>query len=63
MSGRYAYLPGQVYIPVGVFDHVDALAPQVHAHASAGVSWLHVEDDLPRFEQSARTQLNAAGDD
>ena len=59
LSGRYDYLPGQVYIPIGLFDQADTLAPQVHAHTSAAVPWLHVEDDLPRFDQSARTQLNA----
>ena len=59
MSGRYDYLPGQVYIPIGVFDDPKGFAPEVHAHASAAVPWLHIDDDLPRFDHSARTQLNS----
>ena len=59
LSGRYDYLPGQVYVPVGLFDQADVLEPEIHAHASSGVSWLHIEDDLPRMDQSARASLNS----
>lgn len=60
LCGVYDYLPNQLYIPVGLFDQVDALIPGVHAHEANRVSWLHIEDDLPRFEASARSHLASA---
>ncbi|POF33021.1 GFA family protein [Roseibium marinum] len=57
ISGRYDYLPGQVYIPVGVLEQANRLAPRLHAHASQRLTWLHIEDDLQRFDASSRVQL------
>jgi len=59
LSGSYDYLPGQIYVAVGLFDRADELIPDVHAHEGQRISWLHINDDLPRFEASARTALNA----
>lgn len=62
LAGRYEYLPGQVYIAVGVLDQAGDLAPQLHAHAAQGLTWLHIEDDLERFAATARSQLVDAVD-
>lgn len=62
LTGRYEYLPGQVYIPVGLLDQADTLAPQLHAHASKRLSWLRIDDDLECFATSARSQLVPAED-
>ena len=60
LTGRYDYLPGQVYISLGLLDQANDLAPQMHAHASQRLCWLHIDDDLERATSSARDQL--AGD-
>ena len=57
-DGGYDYLPGQVYIPLGILDQADALAPRRHAHDGRRLPWLHIEDDLERFIGSARAALN-----
>ena len=63
LSGRYEYLPGQVYLGVGLLDEADKLIPECHAHEGARLEWLHIEDDLPRFDASARSHLTSAGQD
>lgn len=60
LAGRYDYLPGQVYIGLGLLDQAEAFAPKLHAHCSQRLTWLHIDDDLERFEGSARTKLNDA---
>lgn len=60
LTGRYDYLTGKVYIPVGILDQADDIAPQLHAHESQRLKWLHIDDDLERFAESARSQLAAA---
>jgi len=63
LAGRYDYLPGQIYISIGILDQAGELAPQLHAHASERLSWLHIDDGLERFETSSRTRLaDAAGE-
>ncbi len=63
IAARFDYLPGQIYIPLGILDQAEALAPEVHCHAEAQMPWLHVADDLPRLEGSGRTALMAATKD
>ncbi|MEM9062042.1 MAG: GFA family protein [Pseudomonadota bacterium] len=60
LAGRYDYLPGQVYVAVGLIDQAESLAPEIHAHAENRLSWLTIEDDLERCEMSARSSLNAS---
>jgi hypothetical protein len=60
LTGRYDYLPGQVYIAVGIFDQANDLAPQLHAHETQRLTWLHIDDELERFAKSARSQLTDA---
>lgn len=57
IGASYAYLPGQIYVPVGVFDQVADLAPELHAHAGSQVPWLSIDDDLPRYMESSRDAL------
>ena len=61
ITGRYDYLPGQVYIAIGILDQADDLAPQLHAHEAQRLKWLHIDDDLERFEASSRSRLGDAG--
>ena len=57
LTGRYEYLPGQVYVPLGLLDQAGDLAPQLHAHESERLPWLHIVDDLERFATTARSGL------
>jgi len=58
LTGRYDYLPGQVYISVGVMDQANDLNPKIHCHDSERLTWLHIDDDLTRVDSSARSQLS-----
>lgn len=60
LTARYAYLPGQVYVAIGVLDQADALAPSVHAHAGERLCWLTIDDDLDRIGGSSKERLTAA---
>ncbi|AXS42458.1 GFA family protein [Breoghania sp. L-A4] len=57
LAGRYDYLPGMVYIGVGLLDQADAYPPARHAHAGEKLAWLHITDDLERDVGSARDHL------
>lgn len=57
---RYDYLPGQVYVPVGLFDDATQLVPALHAHWRERLPWLCLGDDAPRVEHSSRDVLNRA---
>ncbi|OED34996.1 hypothetical protein AB833_31560 [Chromatiales bacterium (ex Bugula neritina AB1)] len=59
LTGRYAYLPGQVYLSVGVIDQAADLAPQIHAHDAERLPWLHI-DDLERLAATARSKINSS---
>jgi len=58
IAARFEYLPGQVYVPLGVLDQAADLAPELHCHADAQMPWLHLEDGLPRSSGSGRAALN-----
>ena len=63
MAATYNYLADHVYVPIGVLDQADDFVPTQHSHASAAISWLHINDDLPRAENSGRDALNASHSD
>lgn len=58
LAARYDYLPGQIYVALGLLDQANDLVPQLHAHESQRLKWLHIEDDLERFPNSSRSRLN-----
>ncbi|WP_282605773.1 GFA family protein [Pelagibius sp. Alg239-R121] len=57
LTGRYDYLPGQVYISLGVVDQADDFAPRIHTHESERLTWLHIDDDLERVATSGRATI------
>ncbi len=59
LTATFDYLPGQVYVPLGVLDRAGEFPPRRHAHAASRLTWLHIADDLPREAGSARARLNA----
>ncbi|MEL7347769.1 MAG: GFA family protein [Pseudomonadota bacterium] len=60
LAARFDYLPGQIYVPLGILDQAAEIEPQMHAHADAQLPWLHLADGLPREAASARGALNAS---
>ena len=60
LTGRYDYLPGQVYISIGIIDQATDLAPKIHSHDSERLPWLHIDDDLERVSATARSMINDA---
>ncbi len=63
IAATYAYLPDQVYVSLGLIDQASDVPPSLHAHADNALSWLCLNDDLPRDQASARARLNAARDE
>ena len=57
---HYDYAPGQVFVPIGILDQADQIAPVQHAHAGRCLSWLKIDDTAERIAESSRTQLAAA---
>ncbi len=60
LASAYDYLPGQIYLPLGLLDQADALPPRLHAHAAHCYRWLKLDDDLPRETASSRERLKQA---
>ena len=51
VAGVYDYLPGMIYVSLGLLDQADQLEPQMHAHHHSKIAWLHIDDDLERAEE------------
>lgn len=62
LAARFDYLPGQVYVPLGVLDQAMDLPPQMHCHSERREKWLCIDDDLPRVTGSARDALTSGAD-
>ena len=46
-------LPGEIHIPVGVFDDPEVFEPRAHSWASQQLSWFELGDDLHRHARSS----------
>ena len=57
LAATFDYLPGQVYVPLGILDQIATLAPESHCHSDSAPAWLHIADDLPRDSASGRDRL------
>lgn len=57
LTGRYDYLPGVVYIGLGLLDQAGRLAPTLHSHDDNRLTWLHINDDLVRHAGTAKSKL------
>ncbi len=58
LLATFDYLADQVYVPLGLLEDAERLAPKVHCHAQAQHTWLHLSDNLPRSDGSGRDALN-----
>jgi len=57
LTGRYDYLPGQIYISLGIIDQANELTPKIHCHESERLTWLHIDDDLEPWTSTARSKI------
>ncbi|MFL4468564.1 GFA family protein [Tateyamaria armeniaca] len=57
LGAAFDYLEGQIYVPLGIMDQAETLAPTLHSHHGSRLPWLHIADDLPRSEGTARDDL------
>lgn len=57
LAAIFDYLPGQVYVPLGLLDQAAELSPRLHCHSDARLPWLHIADDLDRAAGSGRDVL------
>lgn len=60
LAATYDYLPGQTYVPVGLFDQVDTLVPESQSHTASRVCWVAIDDSIPQSEGSGRETLKVA---
>jgi len=60
LAARFDYLPGQIYVPLGVIDQADRFPAQSHCYYGSRLPWLHAGDDLPKEEGSNRAALSGA---
>ncbi len=58
VAATFDYLPDQIYVPLGIVDQAADIHPEVHCHFDNALSWLHLDDGLPREGASARAILN-----
>ena len=58
LTAEFAYLPKQVYVPLGLLDQADELPPELHCHTDSALKWLHIQDDTKRFAGTARDTLS-----
>lgn len=49
-------LPDEIYYYLGLLDEPSRLVPQLHAFETERLAWLHIVDDLPRFERFSRSR-------
>ncbi len=47
-------LPGEIYVPVWVFDEPEEFEPEMHGWISQRLGWLDLRDDLPRYQESSK---------
>jgi hypothetical protein len=47
-------LPGEIYVPMGVFDVPEAFEPEMHDWVSQRIGWLDIRDGLPRYQRSSK---------
>lgn len=62
LAAWFDYLPGQVYVSLGLLDQASEFPPQMHSHVDAKLPWLEIADDAKRVEGSSRAGLVAAFD-
>ncbi|MEM1003847.1 MAG: GFA family protein [Pseudomonadota bacterium] len=61
LAARFDYLPGQIYVPLGLMDQAADMRPQMHCHYDSRLPWLKISDSLPCALGSGRDTLLSGG--
>lgn len=56
IAARFSYLPGRLYVPIGLLDQAADLPPTIACHTDAILPWCRM-GDLPGTAGSARDRL------
>ena len=59
LAAAFDYLPGQLYIALGLIDQAAELPPELDVHDGCRLPWLQIADNIPRIGGSSRTALRA----
>ncbi|PSL22207.1 GFA family protein [Shimia abyssi] len=62
IAAQFDYLPDQTYVPIGLLDQAADFPPAMHCHSGSTLPWLHMNDTLPRANDSGRDALTASHD-
>jgi hypothetical protein len=54
MTYEHDDLPGEVYVHAGLFDEADRLVPDRAGYVTSKLFWMHLDDNLSRFEETTR---------
>lgn len=60
LAATFDYLPGQIYVPIGILDNADDLAPNVQCYSNSALPWIASLSCVPSYDDSASTILNQA---
>ncbi|MEM9580574.1 MAG: GFA family protein [Pseudomonadota bacterium] len=61
IAATFHYIPGQIYVPLGVIDQGADLPAEFHCHGEHEWSSLCIKDGTPRHTGTASDTLNEAG--
>ena len=53
MSFESTRWPGEIHLYGASLDDPERYAPGLHCHTQERLSWLHIEDNLPRYRSTA----------
>lgn len=55
-------LNDELYVTIGFLDDPARFEPQAHAYWQMKLPWLHVDDNLPKFDEYSRSRGSRVGD-
>lgn len=55
LAAVFDYLPGKVWVPLGILDQADRMPPASHSWWDRRMPWLHLSDDATKLPGSSRT--------
>ena len=60
LAAQFDYLPGHIYVPIGILDQADRLQPDVQGFTGARLPWIKLDTHNPIFPRTARDFVMAA---
>ena len=57
LAAQFTYLPGQIFVPIGVLDQAGLLVPQVQGFARERLPWIGLSGHGRAFDGSAAAAL------